>query len=175
MSTERVIVDQSIASEFEAALQDAMKGLQDKQFELIRPGQTEELKQLVDEALAAVSDLSSSRPVFAISGSLLPGSQDHRQRNTSDSRRNNSRNLNRNPALDPHRRPYHNKSLPPRILLPNVYPRKRTRHSPCSRTGQFSPDRVVRISLHFRCSPRLASGSESTSRISAYQRHDCPR
>jgi hypothetical protein len=55
MSTERIIVHQSIAAEFESALREAISTIQDRQFDLIRPSAVNELKALVDDATTGVS------------------------------------------------------------------------------------------------------------------------
>lgn len=55
MSTERVIVDKSIAGEFEKALKTAAEGLRNERFELVRGGQVGEIKAVVDEAVSGVS------------------------------------------------------------------------------------------------------------------------
>jgi hypothetical protein len=62
MSTERVIVHASLAEEFEVALKEAMKSIQDRQFDLIRPGAVTELRGLLDGATSQVS-LSPSCPL----------------------------------------------------------------------------------------------------------------
>ena len=54
MSTERVIVDRSIASDFESVLREAAKDLQGKRFDLVRKNGVDELKTLVDDAIQAV-------------------------------------------------------------------------------------------------------------------------
>lgn len=57
MSTERVIVDRSIAKEFEQALKVSAADVKDKRLELVRKGQVGEIRAVVDEALSAVSKL----------------------------------------------------------------------------------------------------------------------
>lgn len=55
MSTERVIVDQSISKEFEAALREAAGSISSKRFDLMRKGAVEDLKATVDDAIKSVS------------------------------------------------------------------------------------------------------------------------
>jgi len=55
MSTERVIVHESLASEFEQALKEAVEPIQDRRFDLIRPAAAEELKSVVAGAIDSVS------------------------------------------------------------------------------------------------------------------------
>ena len=55
MSTERVIVHESLASEFEEALKEAVETIKDRRFDLIRPAAAEELKSVVEEAIQSVS------------------------------------------------------------------------------------------------------------------------
>jgi acyl-CoA reductase-like NAD-dependent aldehyde dehydrogenase len=59
MSTERVIVHESLATEFEAALKEAVQTIKEKKFDLIRPSAVDELKSVVDEAVQSVSSNSS--------------------------------------------------------------------------------------------------------------------
>lgn len=58
MSTERVIVDQSIANEFEVELREAALSIQDKRFDLVRPGAVNDLKSMVEDAVQGVSTKS---------------------------------------------------------------------------------------------------------------------
>jgi len=55
MSTERVIVHESLATELEAALKEAVQTVKDREFDLIRPSAVDELKAVVDEAIQSVS------------------------------------------------------------------------------------------------------------------------
>jgi len=55
MSTERVIVHESLATELEAALKEAVQTLKDRKFDLIRPSAVDELRSVVDEAIRSVS------------------------------------------------------------------------------------------------------------------------
>ena len=55
MSTERVIVHESLASEFEQALKEAVGSIQDRRFDLIRPAAADELKSVVEGAISSVS------------------------------------------------------------------------------------------------------------------------
>ena len=57
MSTERVIVHESLVEEFETELIEAVKGIKDRKFDLIRPSAGKELKQVIDGAIEAVSFL----------------------------------------------------------------------------------------------------------------------
>jgi acyl-CoA reductase-like NAD-dependent aldehyde dehydrogenase len=59
MSTERVIVHESLATEFEEALKEAVQTIKDRKFDLIRPSAVDELKSVVDEAVQSVSSSSS--------------------------------------------------------------------------------------------------------------------
>jgi len=59
MSTERVIVHESLATEFEAAMKDAVQTIHDRKFDLIRPSAVDELKSVVDEAVQSVCSSSS--------------------------------------------------------------------------------------------------------------------
>ena len=59
MSTERVIVHESLATEFEAALKEAVRTIKDRKFDLIRPSAVDELKSVVDEAVQSVNSSSS--------------------------------------------------------------------------------------------------------------------
>jgi acyl-CoA reductase-like NAD-dependent aldehyde dehydrogenase len=59
MSTERVIVHESLATEFEGALKEAVQTIQDRKFDLIRPSAVDELKSVVDEAVQSVNSSSS--------------------------------------------------------------------------------------------------------------------
>jgi len=59
MSTERVIVHESLATEFEGALKEAVQTIKDRKFDLIRPSAVDELKSVVDEAVQSVSSISS--------------------------------------------------------------------------------------------------------------------
>lgn len=54
MSTERVIVHESLAEDFEVALQEAVQGIKNRKFDLIRPSAADELKVVVDEAISSV-------------------------------------------------------------------------------------------------------------------------
>jgi acyl-CoA reductase-like NAD-dependent aldehyde dehydrogenase len=59
MSTERVIVHESLATEFEEALKEAVQTIKDRKFDLIRPSAVDELKSVVDEAVQSVSSFPS--------------------------------------------------------------------------------------------------------------------
>ena len=59
MSTERVIVHESLATEFEGALKEAIQTIQDRKFDLIRPSAVDELKSVVDEAVQSVRSFPS--------------------------------------------------------------------------------------------------------------------
>jgi acyl-CoA reductase-like NAD-dependent aldehyde dehydrogenase len=61
MSTERVIVHESLAAEFEVELREAVKGIGDRKFDLIRPSAGIELKAVVDGAIEAVGPISLHR------------------------------------------------------------------------------------------------------------------
>ena len=69
MSTERVIVDKSIAKDFEAALRVAGESVKSKRFDLVRKGAVEDLKSTVDDAIEAVSRRRLPRlfPLFPFS------------------------------------------------------------------------------------------------------------
>lgn len=54
MSTERVIVDRSIADDFEAALRSEAESIHTKQFDLARAGGVKDLKLMVDDAISSV-------------------------------------------------------------------------------------------------------------------------
>lgn len=54
MSTERVIVDKSIADDFEAALRLEAEAIQTKRFDLARTGAVDDLKTMVDSAVSEV-------------------------------------------------------------------------------------------------------------------------
>lgn len=58
MSTERIIVHESIAAEFEVALKEAVESIKDRKFDLIRPTAVKELRWVVDEAIQSVCSLS---------------------------------------------------------------------------------------------------------------------
>ena len=58
MSTERVIVHESLATELEAALKEAVQTVKDRKFDLIRPSAVDELRSVVDEAIQSVSPRS---------------------------------------------------------------------------------------------------------------------
>lgn len=58
MSTERVIVHKSLASELEVALKEAVQTVKDRKFDLIRPSAVDELKSVVGEAIQSVSPSS---------------------------------------------------------------------------------------------------------------------
>lgn len=75
MSTERVIVDRSIAKAFEAALREAAKSIQDKRFDLVRKNAVGELKTLVDDAIQAVSLGAASVSLAATDGPVSVGCQ----------------------------------------------------------------------------------------------------
>jgi acyl-CoA reductase-like NAD-dependent aldehyde dehydrogenase len=60
MSTERVIVHESLAAELEEALREAVQTIKDRKFDLIRPSAVEELKSVVEEAVESVG----SNPSF---------------------------------------------------------------------------------------------------------------
>jgi len=55
MSTERVIVHESLATELEAALKEAVQTVKDREFDLIRPSAVDELRSVVDEAIQSAS------------------------------------------------------------------------------------------------------------------------
>ena len=55
MSTERVIVHESLAGELEAALKEAVQTVKDREFDLIRPSAVDELRSVVDEAIQSAS------------------------------------------------------------------------------------------------------------------------
>ena len=59
MSTERVIVHESLATEFEGALKEAVQTIKDREFDLIRPSAVDELKSVVEEAVHSVGSKSS--------------------------------------------------------------------------------------------------------------------
>jgi hypothetical protein len=55
MSTERVIVHESLAEGLEVELKQAVQTIKDRKFDLIRPSAVDELKTVVDEAVRSVS------------------------------------------------------------------------------------------------------------------------
>jgi hypothetical protein len=59
MSTERVIVHESLAAEFEVALKEGIEAIKDRQFDLIRPTAVKELRATVEGAIQSVCHMST--------------------------------------------------------------------------------------------------------------------